>query len=720
MPDAKKFSERQVWHRSFTLQMTKARREDEALNTRSSTRASEFQLRKSRIIMLTLVLAVSAVCVHALDGSRGVLASGTWSVSRVSGQDRFETSAAVSKAYFPSTSSSIVLVSGINIADSIAGSAIAGKLGSPLLLTRTDSLPSSIAAEITRLRPRTVYLLGGTASITSQVESQVSGISQASVIRIWGANRMDTAIQASKTLYPTGSSTVYVTSDRIPAESLTAGALAGSEGAPILLSYTSTIYGPTYHEIVRLKPTRIVLVSGCQRFSEAFDSQLKSGLPTAERVYVGTGANPSDCSQESSGSLTSLGYSRGSLTSKNAVVVSGETMVDGLSAGAIAAITKAPLVLVKRDCMTPTPRYEMGSAGISSVVVVGGTSVVNEQAARGGVCSSTPATTLPPSTTSPPGPVNSPPLSTTQGIVYATFGCGNQIRLQAVDYGGTAIGSRVLVQSTQSVQLIPYGVSSDNNLLYGSFDCTTKSYTAYLQPINSSPFSRKILSLPSNWGLIGGTWDIARGVPALLLRDPNWTYSIQTFSSSTWTSIWSAPRTSFRGSFPAGLASRTGFEYTIWSNSTGSWSVWRLNGSGGLSEVVTGTGSINSLTSAPFERANAFITTTGTWVCDGLASGSISVLTSQRKCSAVTTSGGRYGAFTFASSSSPSYWLYLTSSGLDPNTRTRIDCPGSSVFVCQSPVVDSSQRSDIAGNNLLFMSLFGISDFNRLGLTYVP
>ncbi len=61
----------------------------------------------------------------------------------------------------------------MNFPDALSGAPIAGKTRGPVLLTNTTSLPSSIANELTRLKPKKIVVLGGTGAVSSTVEKQL-------------------------------------------------------------------------------------------------------------------------------------------------------------------------------------------------------------------------------------------------------------------------------------------------------------------------------------------------------------------------------------------------------------------------------------------------------------------------------------------------------------------------------------------------------------------
>ncbi len=87
-------------------------------------------------------------------------------VRRVSGADRYATSAAVSRDTFASAEH-VYLALGGDFPDALAGGPAAGREDGPLLLSRGDCAPAAVLQEIDRLSPDRVTLLGATAAMSS-------------------------------------------------------------------------------------------------------------------------------------------------------------------------------------------------------------------------------------------------------------------------------------------------------------------------------------------------------------------------------------------------------------------------------------------------------------------------------------------------------------------------------------------------------------------------
>ncbi|GAA2238862.1 cell wall-binding repeat-containing protein [Herbiconiux moechotypicola] len=89
--------------------------------------------------------------------------------SRLSGADRYATAVAVSRHAYASART-VYLTSGTGFADALSGGPVAAHAAAPLLVVRPDCVPGTVRAELERLAPDRIVLLGGTASLGAAVE----------------------------------------------------------------------------------------------------------------------------------------------------------------------------------------------------------------------------------------------------------------------------------------------------------------------------------------------------------------------------------------------------------------------------------------------------------------------------------------------------------------------------------------------------------------------
>lgn len=95
-------------------------------------------------------------------------------VTRVGGDDRYETAAKLSRSLYPKGVSQVFIAEGTAYADSILISSIP-KSGA-LLYTRTDSIPDSTMVEIQRLKANRATIIGGAVRVSEPVSKQIKQI----------------------------------------------------------------------------------------------------------------------------------------------------------------------------------------------------------------------------------------------------------------------------------------------------------------------------------------------------------------------------------------------------------------------------------------------------------------------------------------------------------------------------------------------------------------
>jgi putative cell wall-binding protein len=93
---------------------------------------------------------------------------------RISGEDRYSTSAAVMAQAYPGTSPVAMIATGENYPDALAGSAWAGVARIPLFIVPSGCLPAGTLAEIYRLGAHNITLLGGPVALRPSAEKMTA------------------------------------------------------------------------------------------------------------------------------------------------------------------------------------------------------------------------------------------------------------------------------------------------------------------------------------------------------------------------------------------------------------------------------------------------------------------------------------------------------------------------------------------------------------------
>jgi ell wall binding domain 2 (CWB2) len=98
----------------------------------------------------------------------------------------------------------VFLATGVNFPDALGAAATAALGLGPVLLVQQNAIPAETLAELNRLQPPDIVIVGGTAVISAAVQTLLEGLGWGpTVTRIAGANRYATAAALSAATFPT-------------------------------------------------------------------------------------------------------------------------------------------------------------------------------------------------------------------------------------------------------------------------------------------------------------------------------------------------------------------------------------------------------------------------------------------------------------------------------------------------------------------------------------
>jgi len=311
-------------------------------------------------------LALMAVVLAPLPAVAGVLPAPS-GVTRLAGDDRYGTSAAISRASFTAPVDAVYVASGSDYADAVAGGAAAARADAPLLLLTEYGIPQQIANELKRLRPAKIYVLGGPGAISADSQ-RLLGAYADSVVRISGRDRYHTAAAISKQGWATAD-TVFLSSGATYADALSGGAAAAHVGAPLLLSAPGALSAPTAFELDRLKPKRVYLLGGLSAISATAEAAIRGAAPSATITRLA-----GDDRYETSAAVANAVWPG---KSRAVVLATGAGFADALSGAPAAHVNGAPILLTRSIC-TPTPITRVVSRlAPAARVALGGLSAVS-------------------------------------------------------------------------------------------------------------------------------------------------------------------------------------------------------------------------------------------------------------------------------------------------------------------------------------------------------
>lgn len=291
---------------------------------------------------------------------------------RLAGADRFATSVEISQDAFPGTAEVVYVATGLNYPDALAAGPAAAAAGGPVLLTAPTDLPDVVAAEIERLEPSAVMILGSPASISVAVEQQLDALVGAeNVVRFSGVDRYDTGRQIVANAFPTPVSVVYLATGQNFPDALSAGAVGANTGAPVVLvnGLANSVDDATLDLLAGLDPAEVRIVGGTPSVSAGIEEQLDAlyfvhRLAGADRFATSVAINEN-------------AYA----TADTALLATGLNFPDALAGAALAAASGAPLYVTLQNCIPAMVHESLGVLDVSEVVLLGGTPTLSNSVA---------------------------------------------------------------------------------------------------------------------------------------------------------------------------------------------------------------------------------------------------------------------------------------------------------------------------------------------------
>lgn len=296
---------------------------------------------------------------------------------RLAGPERVATAVAVSRSAWPEAPA-VVLARADDPADALTGTALAGRFGAPLLTTPGDHLPDRLRAELSRLRVRTVWLLGGPAAIGPAVAERLRSDGLA-VRRLAGPDRFATAAAVADALGARGSAVVVRGAAPDPArawpDALAVSGLAATEAragraAPVLL-VSSELPQATLDAVTTHGVERANLFGGPVAIPDRVADDL-----ARHGVTVARSAGP-----DRYATSTAVADRTAAGACAPVILVSGATFADGLPAGALAGRLGATLLLTAPERL---PDAAVGwldahADHLGDLLVVGGEQAVGDR-----------------------------------------------------------------------------------------------------------------------------------------------------------------------------------------------------------------------------------------------------------------------------------------------------------------------------------------------------
>lgn len=275
-----------------------------------------------------------------------------YAIEGIRGADRYETAVRISQETWE-TADTVVLAKGSDFPDALAGGPLAFKENAPILLTKSEQLTAVTKEEIIRLGAKKVIILGGNASISQNIESQLDELGL-EIERIGGKTRYETAAKIAENL--PSNQAILANGKNFP-DALAVSPYAAKNGIPILLTATESLNSSTKAALADKEST--IIVGGVGAVSE----KAANAVPNPTRY---SGPTRYDTAKAIALNLP--------LGNQKAMIVSGQKFPDALAGSVLAARENAPLLLVKQIEIPEPTAFLMNQ--YREFMIVGGTAVI--------------------------------------------------------------------------------------------------------------------------------------------------------------------------------------------------------------------------------------------------------------------------------------------------------------------------------------------------------
>lgn len=273
---------------------------------------------------------------------------------RISGPGRVETSIEISR--FENTKSkTVILADARNYPDALAASNLTGGRYSVILVQ--NQLTQAIINEIVRLEAQDLIILGGTNSISEDIErglANIGGIKNIS--RIAGENRYDTCQKIFN--HAKKKSLILASGEKFPDALATSSIL---DQAGLLLTKSGQLPSEVQAAIEALNHDRFLIVGGENSVQEGLASAIANQFQYASHARI-SGNNRYETSAKIGDRLVS----------STVILASGENFPDALAASTLAQKIEAPILLVSKDKIDQSVIDYFKNHNIKKVLVVGG------------------------------------------------------------------------------------------------------------------------------------------------------------------------------------------------------------------------------------------------------------------------------------------------------------------------------------------------------------
>ncbi|MDH6182340.1 putative cell wall-binding protein [Microbacteriaceae bacterium SG_E_30_P1] len=282
-------------------------------------------------------------------------------VDRIAGANRYEVAVNISQAAYPDTAPVVYIANGQNYPDALSAGPAAAFEGGPLLLVQPDVVPDSVKAEIERLNPSKIVVVGGILSVTEGSFNELAALTDETV-RVAGANRYEVSRNLAEYAFDDEVPFVYIaTGEKFP-DALAAGGAAGTRNAPVVLvpGSAATLDAATSALLTELGTTDTRVLGGEASVTAGVFAGVDA-LTTAVRLG---GADRYQAAR----TINADAFD----SAEHALIATGMNFPDALAGSAWAAAAGAPLFVAPGSCIPSGVLADLADLGVTHLTLLGG------------------------------------------------------------------------------------------------------------------------------------------------------------------------------------------------------------------------------------------------------------------------------------------------------------------------------------------------------------
>ncbi len=289
-------------------------------------------------------LATSLVLGGSVAGASTASAQAKFDLSRISGQNRYETSAKTAGEF--GSADTVILVSGEHgrYPDALTANYLAGLKSAPVLLTHKDQTPEETKAAIKATGANNVIIVGGTAVVSAAQEQSLQGTYNVS--RIAGDDRYATAAAVIDSGDEAAGHTALLATGTGFADALGGGPLAYAEKMPLAITRPDDAPDNVVNELKKAGISKVLVLGGEDAVGKPVIDELDKAGITVEHRFAGSDR------AETSALLAKYEVDNYKFSATAVNVASGYTQGDGADALGGAPLTgkqQRPLLITKSN-----------------------------------------------------------------------------------------------------------------------------------------------------------------------------------------------------------------------------------------------------------------------------------------------------------------------------------------------------------------------------------